>query len=72
MEDTTPLAERMRPRDLDEVVGQEHLVGKEGILRKALAGGHAAEHDPLGATGRGQDHPGPADRRAAPSGPSTP
>ena len=29
----------MRPRTLDEVVGQEHLVGKEGILRKALAGG---------------------------------
>ena len=37
--DSAPLAERMRPRDLDEVVGQEHLVGPEGILRKALAGG---------------------------------
>jgi len=35
----SPLAERMRPRDLDEVVGQEHLVGAGGILRKALAGG---------------------------------
>ncbi|MEO8588706.1 MAG: replication-associated recombination protein A [Flavobacteriales bacterium] len=29
----------MRPRTLDEVVGQEHLVGPDGILRKALAGG---------------------------------
>lgn len=29
----------MRPRDLDEVVGQEHLVGPDGVLRKALASG---------------------------------
>jgi len=29
----------MRPRTLDEVLGQEHLVGPDGILRKALAGG---------------------------------
>lgn len=35
----TPLAERMRPRDLDQVVGQEHLVGPDGVLRKALASG---------------------------------
>ncbi|MCB0813700.1 MAG: AAA family ATPase, partial [Flavobacteriales bacterium] len=35
--DHAPLAERMRPRELDEVVGQEHLVGPDGILRKALA-----------------------------------
>lgn len=34
-----PLAERMRPRRLDEVVGQEHLVGEDGILSKALASG---------------------------------
>ncbi len=34
-----PLAERMRPRDLDAVVGQTHLVGPEGVLRKALASG---------------------------------
>lgn len=36
--DTAPLAERMRPTSLDEVVGQEHLVGPGGILRKAIAG----------------------------------
>jgi putative ATPase len=30
---TTPLADRMRPQDLDEVVGQEALVGSGGILR---------------------------------------
>jgi len=39
MEQHAPLAERMRPKTLDDVVGQEHLVGKNGILRKALAGG---------------------------------
>jgi len=31
-----PLADRMRPRTLDEMVGQEHLVGKSGILRTML------------------------------------
>ncbi|MCB0771137.1 MAG: replication-associated recombination protein A [Flavobacteriales bacterium] len=39
MDTGTPLAERMRPMGLGDVVGQEHLVGKEGVLRKALAGG---------------------------------
>ena len=29
----------MRPRTLDEVVGQAHLIGEQGVLRKALAGG---------------------------------
>ncbi len=31
-----PLADRIRPKTLDEVVGQQHLVGKNGILRKLL------------------------------------
>lgn len=31
-----PLAERMRPRSLDEVVGQEHLLRPDGFLRRAL------------------------------------
>ncbi len=31
-----PLAERMRPASLDEVVGQPHLVGAEGALRRLL------------------------------------
>ncbi len=34
-----PLAERMRPRTLDEYTGQEQLVGKEAILRRLLEGG---------------------------------
>ncbi len=32
-----PLAERMRPRDLSEVVGQEKVVGEGGFLRRAIA-----------------------------------
>src|SRR5271166_415093 len=35
----SPLADRMRPRDLDEVVGQEHLVGPAGPLRALAASG---------------------------------
>ncbi len=31
-----PLADRLRPQNLDDIVGQEHLVGKNGILRKML------------------------------------
>lgn len=34
-----PLADRMRPRTLDEVVGQQHLVGPGKVLRRALADG---------------------------------
>jgi putative ATPase len=35
-----PLAARMRPRNLDEFVGQEHLVGERGPLRRGVARGH--------------------------------
>jgi len=37
-----PLAARMRPRDLDEFVGQEHLVGEKGPLSRGVARGHLA------------------------------
>ncbi len=36
LEREAPLAARMRPRTLDEFVGQEHLVGKGKVLRKAI------------------------------------
>lgn len=32
----TPLAEQLRPKNLDEVLGQEHLTGKNGTIRKML------------------------------------
>jgi putative ATPase len=34
-----PLAERLRPQTLEELVGQQHLTGKGSILRTALANG---------------------------------
>ena len=33
---TAPLADRMRPRDLEDYIGQEHLLGKGRILRQML------------------------------------
>src|SRR3954468_7195510 len=35
-----PLAARMRPRSLDEFVGQVHLVGERGPLRRSISRGH--------------------------------
>ncbi|MEK7577579.1 MAG: replication-associated recombination protein A [Patescibacteria group bacterium] len=37
MERSRPLADILRPKTLDAVIGQEHLVGKDGIIRKLLA-----------------------------------
>ena len=37
-----PLADRLRPRSLDEVVGQDHLLGPEGTLTRMLARGSLA------------------------------
>src|SRR3989442_14045041 len=34
-----PLADRMRPRSLDEVLGQEHLLGAGAVLRSAIETG---------------------------------
>lgn len=39
MYSSQPLADRMRPKTLDEYLGQEHLVGKKGTLRKSLEAG---------------------------------
>ena len=35
-----PLAERLRPKSLDDYIGQKHLVGPDGILRRMLESGH--------------------------------
>lgn len=36
MEKESPLASRMRPRTLEEVVGQEHIIGKGCLLYRAI------------------------------------
>ncbi len=38
-ENILPLAERMRPATLDELIGQDHLVGEGAILRRAISSG---------------------------------
>ncbi|MEM6830678.1 MAG: replication-associated recombination protein A [Bacteroidota bacterium] len=38
-QDVSPLAERMRPSSLSDLVGQEHLVGENGVLRKSINSG---------------------------------
>ena len=35
-----PLAERLRPQTLDEYIGQEHLVGKNGVFRRFMETGN--------------------------------
>lgn len=35
-----PLAERLRPKNLDDYTGQDHLVGKDGVLRKIIESGN--------------------------------
>ena len=37
---SVPLAERMRPRTLDEYVGQAHLVGKGAVMRQMIETGN--------------------------------
>ena len=39
MTNLPPLAERMRPKTLDDYAGQKHLVGPGAVLRKAIASG---------------------------------
>ena len=36
MEKEAPLASRMRPATLDEVVGQQHIIGKDKLLYRAI------------------------------------
>ncbi len=49
-----PLAERMRPRSLDEYVGQKHLVGEGAILRKMIDAGRISSFILWGPPGVGK------------------
>ena len=37
-----PLAERLRPRRLEDYIGQEHLVGEGAVLRRMIDSGRIA------------------------------
>jgi len=49
-----PLAERMRPIKLEQVVGQDHLLGPEGALGRMVAAGRLASHILWGPPGCGK------------------
>ena len=49
-----PLAERMRPRTLDDYVGQEHLVGLNGLVRKMIDSGKVSSFILWGPPGVGK------------------
>ncbi len=49
-----PLADRLRPKTLDEVVGQEHIVGPEGTLTRMLNSGRVGSMILWGPPGSGK------------------
>ena len=49
-----PLAERMRPRSLDDYIGQTHLVGKDCILRRMIDSGNVSSFILWGPPGVGK------------------
>ena len=49
-----PLADEIRPQSLDEVVGQRHLIGKGGMLRRLIESGTAANMIFYGPSGTGK------------------
>ena len=63
---TVPLAERMRPRTLDEIVGQDEVIGARPSAARDDRARPAAVDHPLGPAGHRQDHARAADRRPHP------
>ena len=49
-----PLADRMRPKDLDEVVGQDEILGSNGLLRRIIESGSASNMILFGPPGTGK------------------
>lgn len=49
-----PLADKIRPQTLDEVVGQEHLLGKNGVLRRVIESGQIPNMIFYGPSGSGK------------------
>ena len=53
-EKNLPLAERMRPSSLDELLGQSHLFGEKGVLRQTISAGVVPSMILWGAPGVGK------------------
>src|SRR5690242_12577521 len=52
--DTAPLADRLRPQRLEDVVGQEHLTGPEGAIGRMVAAGKLSSMILWGPPGTGK------------------
>ena len=49
-----PLADRIRPKTLDEVVGQRHILGENGLLRRVIESGKIPNMVFYGPSGTGK------------------
>ena len=49
-----PLADEIRPQTLDEVVGQQHILGENGLLRRIIQGGNIPNLVFYGPSGTGK------------------
>ena len=49
-----PLADRLRPRELSDIVGQEHLTGPEGAIGRMVAAGRLSSMILWGPPGTGK------------------
>jgi len=49
-----PLAERLRPKSLDDYIGQKHLVGPDGVVRRMIESGRIASFILWGPPGVGK------------------
>lgn len=53
-QDHSPLAERMRPTTLDDLIGQDHLIGDKAILRRTISAGRVPSMILWGPPGTGK------------------
>lgn len=53
-QDNSPLAERMRPTTLDDLIGQDHLVGDKAVLRRTISAGRVPSMILWGPPGTGK------------------
>ena len=54
----SPLASRLRPQTLDEVVGQQHIIGKDKLLYRAIQADKLSSIIFLRTAGNGKDDTG--------------
>ena len=57
-----PLADEIRPKTIDEVVGQTHILGEKGVLRRVIQGGAIPNMIFYGPSGTGKTTVAPAQR----------